>query len=361
MNSTPHFAVIGAGIAGLACAAALQQAQISVSVFEKSRAPGGRMSTRRGNDWQCDHGAQYFTARHPEFRAEVARWRQAGVAALWEPRLAVIGGEASADRDCVQERFVGVPGMTAPCRFLADALTRSAVGASASSRLVHCRTTIRQLRQSSDGWQLLSGEQRWLEPHFDAVLLALPAPQAAALLQPIAPALAAQAGAARMRGSWALMLHFAEAVALPFDAAFVNHGPLRWIARNNSKPARSGAETWLLHANAEWSEAHLEDDESSVAAPMLQAFAALGGPAPQSWTAHRWRYADSEPALRDGCAWDQGNRLGLCGDWLNGGRVEGAWMSGRLLAGMVIQSNRDAEWKQPRESNLRARQRGEAE
>jgi HlyD family secretion protein len=30
------------------------------------------MSTRRGDDWQCDHGAQYFTARDPDFRAEVA-------------------------------------------------------------------------------------------------------------------------------------------------------------------------------------------------------------------------------------------------------------------------------------------------
>jgi predicted NAD/FAD-dependent oxidoreductase len=63
-----------------------------------------------------------------------------------------------------------------------------------------------------------------------------------------------------MRGCWALMLRFAAPVDLPFDAAFVNQGPLRWIARNSSKPGRSGEETWLLHARAEWSEAHLEED-----------------------------------------------------------------------------------------------------
>ncbi|MEF8717273.1 MAG: NAD(P)-binding protein [Candidatus Accumulibacter necessarius] len=46
---------------------ALQRAGLEVSLFDKSRGPGGRMSTRRGDDWQCDHGAQYFTARHPAF------------------------------------------------------------------------------------------------------------------------------------------------------------------------------------------------------------------------------------------------------------------------------------------------------
>ena len=63
MNLSPHVAIIGAGIAGLSCAAALQQGGLEVSLFEKSRGPAGRMSTRRGDDWQCDHGAQYFTRR----------------------------------------------------------------------------------------------------------------------------------------------------------------------------------------------------------------------------------------------------------------------------------------------------------
>jgi len=68
-----NIAIIGAGIAGLACATRLQQAGHNVSVFEKSRGLGGRMSPRRTDQWQCDHGAQYFTARTPEFLAQVRR------------------------------------------------------------------------------------------------------------------------------------------------------------------------------------------------------------------------------------------------------------------------------------------------
>ena len=57
MNPIPHLAVIGAGIAGLSWAVVLQEAGLNVSLLEKSGGPSGRMSTRRGQDWQCDHGA----------------------------------------------------------------------------------------------------------------------------------------------------------------------------------------------------------------------------------------------------------------------------------------------------------------
>ncbi|EXI69133.1 MAG TPA: NAD(P)-binding protein [Candidatus Accumulibacter phosphatis] len=326
MNPTPRVALIGAGIAGLSCASQVQQAGLEVSLFDKSRGAGGRMSTRRGEDWQCDHGAQYFTARHPDFRAEVARWQQAGVAALWAPRLWLFDGDSPAGRESTVERFVGMPAMTAPARHLASKLR------------LHAPASIRQLKRQLQGWQVFSAEHGWLETRFAAVLLAVPAPQAAALLQQPAPELAALAGSAVMRGCWALMLRFAAPVDLPFDAAFVNQGPLRWIARNSSKPGRSGEESWLLHACAEWSEAHLEDDSAGVAAALLCAFGQLGGPAPQEWTAHRWRYADTEPPLAEGCAWRPEIGLGLCGDWLNGGKVEGAWRSGRMLAEQVLRS-----------------------
>jgi predicted NAD/FAD-dependent oxidoreductase len=135
-----------------------------------------------------------------------------------------------------------------------------------------------------------------------------------------------------MRGCWALMLRYPAPAGLPFDAAFVNEGALRWVARDSSKPGRPGTETWLLHASAEWSEAHLEDSPECVAAELLPAFSEFGGAAPQAWTAHRWRYADMAAPLDHGCVWDRDRKLGLCGDWLNGGKVEGAWRSGRRLA-----------------------------
>jgi renalase len=334
----PQVAVIGAGIAGLSCAAKLERSRCQVHLFDKSRGPGGRMSTRRADDWQCDHGAQYFTARDSDFRAEVMRWQQEGAAALWSPRLQVIDSNGERRLASSLQRFVGTPRMSSPAALLAAQLPLST------------GNTITQLRRTEDGgWNLLSHEHGWLAQRFDAVMLALPAPQSAALLQTVAqsrqetmqPALcelAAVATNAAMSGCWTLMLRFDVPPALAYDAAFVNHGPLRWICRNNSKPGRSGQETWLLHASPQWSGEHMEHDADSVAALLLQAFAQLNGPAPDAWTAHRWRHALPQPALDHGCIWDPNLGLGLCGDWLNGGKVEGAWLSGRKLALQAAQS-----------------------
>jgi renalase len=276
--------VIGAGLAGLSCATALQAAGHQVSMFEKSRGAAGRMSTRRGDTWhgdtwhgdtwQCDHGAQYFTARSDAFVAELARWLQAGVAEVWAPRLTIFGEASQHRQDATLKRYVGLPAMTSPAQWLASSLTEP----------VNFGRRIEALVAEGEGWRLQL-EAGAVSQRFDAVVLALPAPQAAALLAQAAPALARRAEAVRMRACWALMLNFAQVLDLGFDAAFVNQGPLRWVARNSSKPGRSGTETWLLHARAEWSEAHVECSAEQAAAAMQQAFEALGAPAAQAWTA----------------------------------------------------------------------------
>ncbi|MDP3229415.1 MAG: FAD-dependent oxidoreductase [Acidovorax sp.] len=325
-------AVIGAGLAGLTCAHALLQAGHTVHVFDKARGPSGRMSTRRAEDehgaWQCDHGAQYFTARDAAFRAEVTRWQQAGVAALWDARLVSFDGSTWTAPQTPLERFVGTPRMTSPATWLVQNLGEHA--------LAQWQTTVQRLERFEGSWAITSAEHGTHSPRYDAVLLAVPAPQAVPLLANVAPAGAAVATSARMRGSWAVMLRYASPVVLPWDGAFINTGPLRWVARDNSKPGRTGAETWLLHASPEWSEAHIEDSAESVTAALLAAFSELGGPAPLSAAAHRWRYADTEAPLALGGWWDASLRLGLCGDWLNGGKVEGAWLSGQALAAQVL-------------------------
>lgn len=340
-RSHKEIAVVGSGMSGLACAAALTAVGHRVDVFEKSRGPAGRMSTRRGEDdpcaeraagqstWQCDHGAQYFTASDPRFRAEVERWTQAGAAALWLGRIASVdaaGGWATSSR--ATERFVGTPRMTSPATWALQEL-----GDRAGFRPQH---TVQKVERVAEGWAVSSAEHGCIDARYDALMVALPAPQAHALLASVAPAAAVVAASVPMRGSWALMLRFDAPVDLPCDGAFINTGPLRWIARDSSKPGRRGPETWLLHASAEWSEAHIEDDAATVTRTLLAAFATLGDhPVPRAASAHRWRYADTAPASptpEAGHWWDAEQQLGLCGDWLNGGKVEGAWLSGHLLA-----------------------------
>lgn len=327
-------AIIGAGTAGLSCAQFLAQAGHQVHVFDKSRGPSGRMSTRRSSDgdvnWQCDHGAQYFTAHDADFRAQVTAWEQAGAAAPWSARIGSHNCQGFTLQASTEQRFVGTPRMTSPAAHAVRCMTESP-----NPVRFQWQTTIEPLQADTGaGWLLHSPEHGAESQRYQTVLLAVPAPQAAPLLAAVAPEAAALSRSARMRACWSVMVRCPQPVALPVDGCFVEHSPLRWMARDSSKPGRNGPETWLLHASDTWSEAHVEDDAASVTAALLQAFAQLGGPDPASVqaTAHRWRYADTAHPLHIGSWWDAAAGLGMCGDWLHSGSVEGAWLGGRSLA-----------------------------
>ena len=60
--------IIGSGIAGLSAANYLSSKNFNVTVLDKGKYPGGRISTRRGEDFIFNHGAQFFTAKSNEFK-----------------------------------------------------------------------------------------------------------------------------------------------------------------------------------------------------------------------------------------------------------------------------------------------------
>ncbi len=112
-------AVLGAGLSGLACARALADHGHLVRVFDKARGVGGRMATRRAEHRRFDHGAQYFTVRDERFGRFVSSWRGCGVVAPWKGEIVALEGGERLSKGRT-ERFVGVPGMNAICKHLAD-------------------------------------------------------------------------------------------------------------------------------------------------------------------------------------------------------------------------------------------------
>src|SRR6195952_3833704 len=64
-------AVIGAGVAGLACARALEQSGLHVRVLERSARVGGRVGTDVIDGFRCDRGFQWLNAGNPDVRESV--------------------------------------------------------------------------------------------------------------------------------------------------------------------------------------------------------------------------------------------------------------------------------------------------
>ncbi len=305
--------IVGAGIAGLACADRLAEQGWQVRLFDKARGPGGRMSTRRmatgHGDAAFDHGAQYFTARDPRFCQAVAGWQARGIVAPWP----AAGREA----------LVGVPAMNAVVRDMAGAHD------------VMFGAVVRAVEHRSEGWHLHFREGA--AGPFDILILAIPAEQAAPFLSLHDFALGRAALRKRSAPCWTAMLTFEGPLPVARDV-LRGEGVVSWAARNNAKPGRSGPESWVLHASPEWSERHCEDDGHEVLERLIAAFAGEFGidlPEPAASAIHRWRFAMT-PGTGDASLWNGDKRLGACGDWLLGPRVECAWLSGHLLGARIV-------------------------
>ena len=331
-GSPVRVAVIGAGISGLAAARTLADHNAEVELFDAGRGPGGRASTRFRDGMSFDHGAQYFTARDPRFIRVVGAWIEQGIVARWNPALATIERPGVVEPKPNREtRFVGVPGMNAIATHLSDTLGDPAT--------VHQRTRIDAVAHDGDAWRLMHEDGSASGP-FDALILAMPPSQAARLL-PAAHAFGTLTERVSMQPCMATMAAFDATIPIEPDGIFVNTDPgaLSWAARDSSKPGRPEGERWVIHAAPEWSRRHLDTDHDTIAETMIDALRDATGaviPEPVFMAGHRWGAALGACDQPEPAPFDRGTNLALAGDWLAGGRIEGAYLSGVAAAGRLL-------------------------
>ncbi|MEH1017052.1 FAD-dependent oxidoreductase [Micromonospora sp. CPCC 206060] len=300
--------VVGAGISGLACARALVDAGIPVQVRERGRVPGGRMASKRFDGRPADIGAAYFTVSDPDFGEVVERWRAAGLAREWTDTFVSYGADG--------RRTVTGPMRWAAPRGLRSLLEDLAAGLPVvTDRLV---TTVGP-GPSVDG-----------EP-VGAVALAMPAPQAAWLLDPALAAATRAVQAQRWLPALTAVLHFPCRCWVDFAGAFVNDHPLLTTVCDDGDRRGDGAPVLVAHTTAGFAGQHLPQPTAAGPAVEQAVRDLLGLPEPAVHThVHRWTYARPETRA-DGAYHLDDDGIGLAGDAFGAARVQTAWLSGRAL------------------------------
>ncbi|EDY87421.1 amine oxidase, flavin-containing [gamma proteobacterium HTCC5015] len=318
-------AIIGAGMAGVTCASRLVLEVPEVVVFEQNPKPGGRMTSIVFDEFQCDLGAQYFTATSDEFVAHMETWEDEWLVDRWHGWLVELENGQAMTRDDEVVRFVGRPGMDAIVEKLGELCS------------VRCGVAIQTMERSGKQWYLLDAEGHRHGP-FDAVISAVPAPAARRLLA-ASPKLAIEAGSVEVQPNWIVVLGYSEPLNLGFDAANLVDSDITWMANNASKPGREGWDVWLLQVGNEWSAQNTEADPEAVVAHMLKAFDQATGrdnPAPDLVKAHLWQHSLVVNPLACGHLYHEKLQIGACGDWCQASRVEGAFQSGVSMAERLL-------------------------
>ena len=346
MQTINDFVIIGSGIAGLSAASWLQAHGKQVLILDKARNPGGRLSTRQHTPYEFDHGAQFFTARDKSFQKLAEQACLSGTLTTFQhpEKGQVYGGNP------VFSHWV----------------------AQMSSQLsIQQNATVTKIQKIQNQWfvKLADGA----EIKANNLIITLPAPQTELLLtdtddildsQSLLIELKATTKQASYHPCLAAMIgislpiqtpHLAvnEGENLPIEPLImINEGAIGWaIAKfTNDKESQSSIMSVLIHATPEYSHKNLESDAGDIAealwaewkikAPSLypdlnkESFIITNA---SYLRGHKWRYArvkQSAPAhaLR---ASPQDN-IALAGDWLEGPRLESAWLSGQAAAKSLL-------------------------
>ena len=152
--------VVGAGLSGIAAARTVRSAGLDVVVLERSPRVGGRMASPQTDGRRVDTGASYFTVSDPAFEAVVQDWQARGLARPWTDTFRVAS----------EGELTPKPG---PMRWAAAGGLRSLVEDLAQGLEVR-----EQSVQSVQPGPLVDGQPA------QAVVLAMPDPQARRLLDP---------------------------------------------------------------------------------------------------------------------------------------------------------------------------------
>jgi predicted NAD/FAD-dependent oxidoreductase len=259
-----------------------------------------------------DSGASYLTARTPDFTEVVDDWVTRGLLRAWTCRFRVIEPDGSLGDS--------QPG---PLRYAAPRGLRSLVADLASRGGVPVRQST-PIQMVTPGPKI-DGER------VDAVVLAMPDPQAASHLD---PALAAERAAVQGR-EWspvlALLAGWTHRTWMPMDGAFVHDNPvLDWIADDGRRRGDNAA-VLVAHSTSQFA-AHRLAEPQAATGPLLDALRALLGiPSDPDWTfVQRWTFARPEAHRRQLFYLGDGG-VGLAGDGWGEPRVETAWRSGTAL------------------------------
>jgi len=332
--------VVGAGVAGLACARALEDAGRPSIVFERSRGVGGRCATRRVSGQPVDHGAAFLHGSDEAFLAAIRGDAEEGVLSGWPRTIDGVGPP------CLPKAFEPFERRLA----YADGLTvfskRLALGVD-----VRLETPVVALSGASGGILVHAGAgaPTWAE----SVVLAIPPPTALGLLLPLvgggreAAAVGALLGMIGSQACLTLLAGYPLDVARPsWDISYPGDSAIvQMISHDSTKRVAPRFVALVVQARPSWSRVHLEQPEEAWVAELIQESARVVGAwaGRPSWVmAHRWRFARSDRGselsrplslrVRDG------GRVLVTGEsFAPGGGIEAAWLAGIASARRLIE------------------------
>ena len=297
--------IIGAGVAGLSAARILTQKRHQVTVLDKGRGVGGRMSTRTIKNAKVDHGAQYFSVKTLEFQAFISELQSENIASEWY----------LVQRDNV--RYMGAKGMNTIPKKMASSLD---ILLNEKVILIENNTVKTESGNVYD---------------FDNLVITIPIPQVIDLFQNSKISFSEDdkmvIAQIEYQPCIAVMAVLKEPTDIVSGGIILENQPVAWIADNFQKGITE-IPTATIHASATYSSKRFDDDLQEVANDLLSSVNQHIMPENiVSFQTHRWKFSNATKRYEKPFYQVESTNIFLGGDGFGMGNVEGAFLSGYYL------------------------------
>ena len=303
--------IIGSGIAGLSAANYLSSKKFNVTVLDKGKYPGGRISTRRGEDFIFNHGAQFFTAKSNEFKKICNRAVNDNVLVNWV--------------DSKKNRFIGNPDMREFSLWLSQNLT------------IFQENVVERL-DYNEQFIVNTNKKKFT---CDGLIITAPSSQTASLIKNLDETFHELIEKVEYFPCWCVMLSLRDMSLKNF---YIDEKSIfNWIVSENNKIKNQLNHNCLtIHTNERFSVENLDETKEVTLDKIVQEFTEIYQVKTQDIiykNIHRWRYAKvKKPFPQEENKISKKIPFGIAGDWCppsqdkhyngNGQRVEDAYLSG---------------------------------
>lgn len=333
--------VVGAGLAGLACARELKREGHAVQVLDKARGVGGRCATRRIEGQAVDFGPAFLHGSDPEFVAALREIPAVHLLEDWPKRRRGTGKPCQHEAfHPTEKRFAIAEGLTAFPKHLAQGLD------------VRLGIRVNELAVNPDGALIMTTQDGdVLETR--SLVLAMPVEQLLPFIWPLAEQseeLEAVATLLDMVPSLPCLTVIAgydlETPKPAWDVFYPEQGEgLMLVSHDSAKRQAPTQRVLVMQATPGWSRRHLEEPPEAWSTTLVAEAGRLVGDwaATPKWTQpHRWRYSrvdlGNELSGPVRVTLPGGSTIGMASDvFAPGGGAEAAFCAGRTLARRLLQ------------------------
>ena len=313
------FCILGSGMAGSTIANLLSK-KYSVHVFDKARGPGGRSSNKRfKNNLSFDHGVQYISPKSKLFTKYIGKLHKNKILKSW-------------DGNHLDFTFEKKP---FSIKYIGKRANNDLVKYNLKNIKLSFASSIEKVNFKKYFWEItLKNKSKY---QFKSLIITCPFPQLKKLAKNYLDKNILKLKV-QMQPNITVMLALKNQKDLPISSIKFDDDILAWAANENSKKRfKSNLNLWTLQATLKWSKKTINKYkiDKSIMSQLITRFIKLTGFEKKKIIfkkIHGWKYSYNYKKTPYLSIWNKKINLGVCGDWLNGPKVENAWLSANDLA-----------------------------